>query len=209
MDSINITTYINNIEIWKLVNRTMIAHPFHIHDVQFFVVDINGNPPPLQYQGAKDVMLVLPGDTVRVITQFKDFANDTLPYMYHCHLFHHEDDGMMGSFVVKDTSAHSGINFLNDDKNILVYPNPSDGKFNLKIDLPIAIGIEDLKIKTAGVYNILGKEIYSLNFQINTSSPQGVLRTNFQIDLSSQPRGIYLLKLNFNGKILLRKIILD
>ncbi|MCK6650465.1 MAG: multicopper oxidase domain-containing protein, partial [Bacteroidia bacterium] len=27
----------NNIEIWKLVNETMVAHPFHIHDVQFYL----------------------------------------------------------------------------------------------------------------------------------------------------------------------------
>src|SRR5688572_26642383 len=60
MDSINIITYLNNKEIWTLTNSTMVAHPFHIHDIEFFVLDINGSPPPPQYSGLKDVILVKP-----------------------------------------------------------------------------------------------------------------------------------------------------
>jgi len=30
----------------------------------------------------------------------KDYANDSVPYMYHCHFLEHEDAGMMGQFVV-------------------------------------------------------------------------------------------------------------
>jgi FtsP/CotA-like multicopper oxidase with cupredoxin domain len=91
----------NNIEIWELRNQTPIAHPFHIHDVQFYVLDINGTPPPPHLAGRKDVILVPGGmGVVRFITQFETFYNDTLPYMYHCHMLTHEDHGMMGQFVV-------------------------------------------------------------------------------------------------------------
>jgi len=38
---------------------------------------------------------------VRLIAKFEDFYNDTLPYMYHCHMLSHEDEGMMGQFIVK------------------------------------------------------------------------------------------------------------
>jgi FtsP/CotA-like multicopper oxidase with cupredoxin domain len=31
---------------------------------------------------------------------FTDYADPTMPYMYHCHLLRHEDQGMMGQFVV-------------------------------------------------------------------------------------------------------------
>ncbi|HEY0520892.1 MAG TPA: multicopper oxidase domain-containing protein [Ilumatobacteraceae bacterium] len=41
-----------------------------------------------------------PGETVRLIIRFTDFADPMTPYMYHCHLLNHEDNGMMGQFVV-------------------------------------------------------------------------------------------------------------
>jgi len=102
MSMVNFQVPFNNIEIWELRNQTPIAHPFHIHNVQFYILDINGAAPPLNMRGRKDVVLVPGGNsTVRFITKFEDFHNDTLPYMYHCHMISHEDDGMMGQFVVK------------------------------------------------------------------------------------------------------------
>jgi FtsP/CotA-like multicopper oxidase with cupredoxin domain len=44
--------------------------------------------------------MVRPGETVRIIMRFTDFADPNTPYMYHCHLLNHEDNGMMGQFVV-------------------------------------------------------------------------------------------------------------
>lgn len=101
MDVINFKVPFNNIEIWELRNQTPIAHPFHIHNVSFYILDINGAAPPANLRGRKDVVLVPGGNgVVRFITKFEDFFNDTLPYMYHCHMLTHEDDGMMGQFVV-------------------------------------------------------------------------------------------------------------
>ncbi len=93
MDIINYTIPLNNIEIWSIFNQSAIAHPFHIHDVQFFVLDRNGVSPPASEQGRKDVILIKPMETVRFITQFTDFANDPVPYMLHCHMLVHEDGG--------------------------------------------------------------------------------------------------------------------
>lgn len=104
MEVINITTYLDNIEVWVLENMTSLAHPFHLHDVPFYIIEVAGNPPPAHLQGKKDVVLVRPQETVKFITKFENFA-DTMPYMYHCHLLHHEDDGMMGQFVVLDTTV--------------------------------------------------------------------------------------------------------
>jgi len=39
-------------------------------------------------------------ETVRIIMQFKDYADINVPYMYHCHILEHEDQGMMGQFLV-------------------------------------------------------------------------------------------------------------
>ena len=87
-------------------NQSPIAHPFHIHDVQFYVLSINGAAPPPHLAGRKDVIHVPAGNSVvRFITQFETFYDDHIPYMYHCHMLMHEDDGMMGQFLVKSPCA--------------------------------------------------------------------------------------------------------
>ena len=40
-------------------------------------------------------------ETVRFIAKFEDFADEEVPYMYHCHMLQHEDDGLMGQFIVE------------------------------------------------------------------------------------------------------------
>lgn len=97
---INDTTFLDDVEIWELRNETDIAHPFHIHDVQFFILSVNGNDPPLHLRGKKDVVFVNVGDTIRFITKFETFTDSVVPYMYHCHNLFHEDAGMMGQFLV-------------------------------------------------------------------------------------------------------------
>jgi FtsP/CotA-like multicopper oxidase with cupredoxin domain len=88
-------------EIWELVNVASgmmeIPHSFHVHGVQFQILDINGKSPPAGESGWKDTVLLWPGDTVRIILPFREFPGI---YMYHCHLLEHEDDGMMGQFEV-------------------------------------------------------------------------------------------------------------
>ena len=124
-DMMMINQYIpfENTEIWTLTNNTPIAHPFHIHDVQFYVLDINGVAPPANQQGRKDVILVpAGGGVVRFITKFEDFYNDTIPYMYHCHMLTHEDGGMMGQFIVN--SPIVGLNESQTSMESSVYPNP-------------------------------------------------------------------------------------
>jgi bilirubin oxidase len=129
MDSINFRIPVNSQEIWTLTNSTWVAHPFHIHDVPFFILDKNGNPPPPQEAGWKDVVVVMPGSTVRFITKFETFADDVVPYMYHCHLLHHEDDGMMGQFLVLNPPAQVAEAEAADE--FVLYPNPTPGKVRL------------------------------------------------------------------------------
>jgi FtsP/CotA-like multicopper oxidase with cupredoxin domain len=101
MDVINYQIPFNNIEIWTLTNQSPISHPFHIHGVSFYILDINGNPPPAYLRGRKDVVHVPAGQgTVRFITKFENFASLEHPYMYHCHMLTHEDDGMMGQYLI-------------------------------------------------------------------------------------------------------------
>ena len=126
---INYTIPLNSTEVWELTNQTAISHPFHLHDVQFYILDINGATPPANMQGKKDVVLVPPMfGTVRFITKFEDFADKNTPYMYHCHMLSHEDEGMMGQFIVIDNST--GIE-EQDKYPISIYPNPVSNKLTL------------------------------------------------------------------------------
>lgn len=124
MNTINITIPLNNTEIWTIQNSSAISHPFHIHDIQFNVLELNGTPAPEYLKGWKDTVLVPAGSgTVKVITKFADFSDENIPYMYHCHMLTHEDGGMMGQFVVVDTANVSDIN-TTDGFNL--FPNPSN-----------------------------------------------------------------------------------
>ncbi|OGA65256.1 MAG: hypothetical protein A3G81_27845 [Betaproteobacteria bacterium RIFCSPLOWO2_12_FULL_65_14] len=91
-------------EIWEIRDReALFVHPFHIHGVQFRIVDRDGRPPDAYERGWKDTVLVNPLETVQILVRFADYSNPHLPYMFHCHILEHEDMGMMGQFVVVDT----------------------------------------------------------------------------------------------------------
>jgi bilirubin oxidase len=119
---INDTIPLNNLEVWQFTNSTNLAHPIHIHDVQFYVLSRNGNAPPLYESGLKDVFYIMPNEVVQVIMKFEDFADDSMPYMYHCHNLVHEDDGMMAQFIVVD-----GVSGLQESSAVsfTFYPNPA------------------------------------------------------------------------------------
>ncbi len=93
-------TTLGNTELWNIVNQTSTVHYFHMHDVQFQIVAINGNPPPAAEAGWKDTVVVPPNDTVQIAMQFLDYADANNAYMLHCHTVTHEDQGMMGDFYV-------------------------------------------------------------------------------------------------------------
>jgi FtsP/CotA-like multicopper oxidase with cupredoxin domain len=74
---------------FELVNRTMMAHPIHLHGHSFQVVAIDGRP----IQGAvRDTVLVMPGPA-RVRIAFD--ANNPGRWAFHCHNLYHMQTGMM------------------------------------------------------------------------------------------------------------------
>jgi len=87
-------------EIWVVTSRDNIPHNFHIHDVQFEVLSIDGQAPPPELSGRKDTIYTEPHREYRLIMRFEDYTSAEFPYMYHCHLLRHEDIGLMGQFVV-------------------------------------------------------------------------------------------------------------
>ena len=110
------TVKLGDLEVWEIVNAinegdtmhpTGMAHPFHIHGVQFQVVE-RQVLPELEAgwqsvcagyvdEGWKDTVLLMPGERVKLLVKFTDFTGT---FMYHCHILEHEDMGMMGDNAV-------------------------------------------------------------------------------------------------------------
>jgi suppressor of ftsI/bilirubin oxidase len=98
----------DTVEVWDIRNvPPTMPHPMHIHGFQFRVVSRSGSPEQQRRLaitesglaasdlGFKDTVLVWPGETVRIVTDFAHpFLGDQV-YMVHCHNLEHEDGGMM------------------------------------------------------------------------------------------------------------------
>jgi FtsP/CotA-like multicopper oxidase with cupredoxin domain len=97
---IDLTVTVGTTEVWEVANRSGNPHNVHVHGVQFNVASYLGGPPPPHLAGWKDTVFIPPDGTVRLLVQFPGYADPTVPYMFHCHLLQHEDNGMMGQFVV-------------------------------------------------------------------------------------------------------------
>lgn len=117
-------------EIWEVENQSQIAHPFHVHDVQFYVLSRNFQPAPAWEQAWKDVVLVHQSETVQLLATFHQAADSTMPFMYHCHINYHEDGGMMGQFTVR-ASATGAAESLTSAR-LMAYPNPVRDAFRVR-----------------------------------------------------------------------------
>jgi spore coat protein A, manganese oxidase len=100
-DPISENPAVNAIEVWEIHNFTEDAHPIHIHEVQFQIVDRQpfGGPtrgPEPSESGFKDTFIAYPGEITRVKALFD------LPglYVWHCHIVEHEDNEMMRPYHV-------------------------------------------------------------------------------------------------------------
>jgi blue copper oxidase len=94
------TVTVGTTEVWEVANRSGNSHNFHVHGVQFKVNDQTDAGPPPALIGWKDTVFIPPGGTVQLLVQLPGYSDPALPYMFHCHLLQHEDNGMMGQFVV-------------------------------------------------------------------------------------------------------------
>jgi len=109
MNRIDEVVHVGDTEIWEVRSTQPIPHSFHIHDVQFRVLSIDGEAPPPELAGPKDTIYLNPNQTYRLLVRFEDYADPTMPYMYHCHMLLHEDEGMMGQFVVIEPGDEAAV----------------------------------------------------------------------------------------------------
>ncbi len=111
---------LGELELWEFLNHggsgmgmgmmnMDMPHPMHMHGVQFQVLerqvarryesayqDLSGG---FVDDGWKDTVLVMPGETVRVLVRFENYTG---MYLYHCHNLEHEDAGMMRNYKIEN-----------------------------------------------------------------------------------------------------------
>lgn len=101
-------------EIWELYNATGDAHPMHIHEVVFEVIERQdifvdeqaetvqlapgSVPTPAEpwETGFKDTVIAYPGQVTRLRAQF----NTPGQFVWHCHIVEHEDNEMMRPYRI-------------------------------------------------------------------------------------------------------------
>ena len=101
-------------EVWEIYNTTADAHPMHIHEITFEVVNreglildgeevvqpiqLDGNitGPEAWETGFKDTVIAYPGQVTRVRAQF----NTPGQFVWHCHIVEHEDNEMMRPYRI-------------------------------------------------------------------------------------------------------------
>jgi spore coat protein A, manganese oxidase len=102
-------------EVWEYYNATADAHPMHIHEVTFQVVnrqglalDENGEviqpiqlagnstPPESWENGWKDTVIAYPGQVTRLRLRFTNPGQ----FVWHCHIVEHEDNEMMRPYRI-------------------------------------------------------------------------------------------------------------
>lgn len=106
----SITVQDGTVEQWTIENRSKMDHNFHIHQIHFQTLAVNGTT-------VTDTMLK---DTINVphwsgntsdpypsVTLLMDFRDPNIvgTFVYHCHILSHEDRGMMGAIQVLPAST--------------------------------------------------------------------------------------------------------
>ena len=106
---------VGDTEVWEFYNFTADAHPMHVHEVVFEVVNrqslvsnedgetepparLVGDPrPPEPWErGVKDTVIAYPGEVTRIRAKFGTPGQ----FVWHCHIVEHEDNEMMRPYRV-------------------------------------------------------------------------------------------------------------
>ncbi|HEX3487448.1 MAG TPA: multicopper oxidase domain-containing protein, partial [Micropepsaceae bacterium] len=98
-ERVDVKVPLGNIEEWTIRNASDELHIFHIHQVAFQVVSINGKPET--FDGLVDTVNVPIHGEVTIRIPFTD-PIIVGRFMFHCHILEHEDKGMMSQIEVYD-----------------------------------------------------------------------------------------------------------
>jgi FtsP/CotA-like multicopper oxidase with cupredoxin domain len=114
MDPVTENPVVGATEVWEFYNATADAHPMHIHEVAFQVVNRQAividetnstvqvdatsptTPPEAWENGWKDTVVAYPGQVTRLRLRFTNPGQ----FVWHCHIVEHEDNEMMRPYRI-------------------------------------------------------------------------------------------------------------
>jgi spore coat protein A len=115
MEPVTENPSVGDTELWEIYNFTADAHPMHVHEVTFEVVNrqalvtnedgetepparLVGDPrPPEAWEsGLKDTVIAYPGEVTRIRARFDHPGQ----FVWHCHIVEHEDNEMMRPYRI-------------------------------------------------------------------------------------------------------------
>jgi len=115
-DPVSENPNVGDTEVWEFYNFTADAHPMHIHEITFEVVNREGlvldpdtgepvqpveltgtiRPPEAWENGLKDTVIAYPGEVTRLRAKFDTPGQ----FVWHCHIVEHEDNEMMRPYRI-------------------------------------------------------------------------------------------------------------
>jgi hypothetical protein len=144
-------------------------------------------PKPGRISGKQLVSVIITGND----TTWKDGLSDGFESEYTSTIYTNDLDWVSYDDL-KDSEASENTNSsVSDARQITTYPNPSTGKFTLNISNP-----EETQI--IEILDIFGRTLYQKNSGIQTLE---------DMDISSYPDGLYLIKIQINNKAFIIKQI--
>lgn len=109
-NQVDATPVTGTVEEWVFRNTSGELHPIHLHVNDAQVISVNGVPQqaqswvdtiPIPYATLNSAGISVPGE---VVMRFR-FRTYVGPYVFHCHILAHEDNGMMS--IINVTSPDS------------------------------------------------------------------------------------------------------
>jgi hypothetical protein len=113
--------------------------------------------------------------------------------MFHCHLLHHEDDGMMGTFLVIDPST-MGIEEQSSNVAVNVFPNPAKNSVRILLQ-----GFDSNQPAVLKVSDAVGRTVLINEFNSN----------DHLINTSQWSAGVYIISLTQRNYSIHKKIIIE
>ncbi len=114
-DPVTSNPTVGDTEVWEFHNFTADAHPMHVHEVAFEVVNRQAlvtnedgetvppsqlvgkpRPPEAWESGFKDTVISYPGEVTRLRLRFTNPGQ----FVWHCHIVEHEDNEMMRPYRI-------------------------------------------------------------------------------------------------------------
>jgi FtsP/CotA-like multicopper oxidase with cupredoxin domain len=99
-----ITTKVGAVEDWTIENRALETHAFHMHQIHFLMMEVDGKPVTNDYRDTIEIPFWEgPGHPYHSVKVRMDFRDPTIAgtFVFHCHILLHEDLGMMHKILVE------------------------------------------------------------------------------------------------------------